>query len=209
MRILVVEDTQSNIAAARKMLADHELTIATGYDDALATLTPKLDEQLALELLKDRLPEGWRCSEFVRRFPKFVDPAGEECIYDLPVEIRRVWNQVERDASPAPFDVVLTDVMIPKGGDRCMSDEGASLARRQGPMPYGPVIALRAVQIGIKRIGILTSGSHHHDPFVFAFDGLEGFSAGDVKLYCSNHIDTENDGFCAKDWARMLNALMR
>ena len=62
MRILVVEDTQSNIAAAQKMFADHQLTIATGFDDALAQLTSKLDEQLAMRLLNERLPKGWRCS---------------------------------------------------------------------------------------------------------------------------------------------------
>lgn len=87
------------------------------------------------------------------------------------------------------FDVVLTDVMFPKGGDRCMSDMGMALAKRQGEMPYGPLVALRAIQSGVKKIGIVTAGNHHDDPFVFAFDNLHGFEVGELKVVCTNRHD--------------------
>jgi hypothetical protein len=94
------------------------------------------------------------------------------------------------DPDEPKWDVVLTDVMYPKGGDRCMSSEGQFLAERQGAMPYGPVIALHALQTGVKKIGVITSGNHHSDPFVFAFDSLRGFELGGSKVICTNRCDT-------------------
>lgn len=135
LRILLVEDKNENIGAAMVMLADHELTLAKGYDEAHKLLE--------------------------------VIPSSME----------------------APFDVVLTDVMFPKGGNDCMNEEGKALVRRQGDMPYGPVVALRALSVGVKRVGILTQGSHHSDPFVFAFDNLKGFQAGEVRVVCSNLLE--------------------
>ncbi|MDO8483243.1 MAG: response regulator [bacterium] len=38
LNILVVEDKPENIAAAKKMLADHNITIVSGFDDALTAL---------------------------------------------------------------------------------------------------------------------------------------------------------------------------
>ncbi|HEY4511506.1 MAG TPA: hypothetical protein VJH55_01565 [Candidatus Paceibacterota bacterium] len=38
LNILVVEDKPENIAAAKKMLADHNLTVVSGFDDALTAL---------------------------------------------------------------------------------------------------------------------------------------------------------------------------
>lgn len=92
------------------------------------------------------------------------------------------------DPKEAPFEVVLTDVMLPKGGNRCMSYEGQELARRQGTMPYGPIIALHALQAGVKKIGIITSGDHHADPFVFAFDFLRGFTSGEINVFCTHYL---------------------
>jgi CheY-like chemotaxis protein len=109
---------------------------------------------------------------------------------------------------PLPFDVLLTDVMLPKGGDECMGQVGAELARSQGPMPYGPIIALHAIQRGIKRVGILSLGNHHRDPFVFALDSLEGFQAGDIKVVCSNdfvaHYEDDENFTPIKDWTKLL-----
>lgn len=102
--------------------------------------------------------------------------------YDQASEQLNPWKK-------SNFDVVLTDVMIPKGGNECMSPKGVALANKQEEMPYGPVIALKALSIGVKRVGILTSGNHHDDPFVFAFDRLPGFKAGDTKVSCSNNLE--------------------
>jgi CheY-like chemotaxis protein len=143
LRILVVEDNPLHIESAKVLLAEHSVTVVSGFDQALDEL--------------ERMP-----------------------------------------------DVVLTDCMIPKGGDRTMSPEGKRLAESQGPMPYGPIIALHAIQKGVKKVGIITSGNHHSDPFIFAFDGLNGFTAGDVKVVCTNRCENAKG---AKDWAKLLKQL--
>ena len=71
-----------------------------------------------------------------------------------------------------------------------MGPKGAELVRKQGEMPYGPVVLLHALQNGVKRIGVLTSGDHHSDPFVFAFDQLGVISLGEVKIVASNRMTT-------------------
>jgi CheY-like chemotaxis protein len=142
-RILVVEDDPANIASAKELLGAYDLTIVSGFDQALDAL--------------DRQPE-----------------------------------------------VVLTDCMIPKGGYACMGPRGQALVNCQGVMPYGPIIVLHAIQKGVKKIGIITAGNHHDDPFVFAFDGLRGFAKGDVKVVCTNHCSTPSG---AKDWNKLLEAV--
>lgn len=122
LRILVVENIQKNITAAKAMLADHELTIAEDYDHAHSLLGQIL----------------------------------------------------------SPFDVVLTDVMFPKNCDECiMSEAGMRPACKQ---PYGPIVALHALSVGVKKVGIITQGNHYNDTFSCTFDHLDGFTAGDVKV---------------------------
>lgn len=121
--------------------------------------------------------------------------------YDLTVVSG--FDQALDQLGATGWAAVLTDCMVPKGGDQMMSHEGAALAQRQGAMPYGPIIALHAIQRGIKRVGVLTAGNHHSDPFVFAFDGLRGFTTGDVKVVCSNNYMRGN----VKDWKQLLDEL--
>lgn len=165
MKILLVEDTQRHIDAAKSQLSEHELTIVTGFDQAREEL-------------------GLRCMDTPRH-----DNYGLEVL---------------------PFDVLLTDVMLPKGGSECMGPEGQELAEQQGPMPYGPIIALHAIQRGIKRVGILTDGNHHSDPFIFAFDNLKGFQIADVRVVCSNEYVILGSSIreLIKDWAKLLEMVV-
>lgn len=119
------------------------------------------------------------------------------------------------------FDVVLTDVMLPfANGRNCDAPNGfhkcirPSLFQRiEGEVgPYGPIIALHALQRGVKKVGILTSGNHHEDQYVFAFDSLHGFTAGDVKVSCSQGYDLKTakdpDGKDVKNWKALLDRLL-
>lgn len=123
MKILIVEDKECNIQAARIQLAEHDVTIVTGFDQAYQAL-------------------GFGCFGY-----------------------KPLVN---------PFEVVLTDNFLPKGGDMLMGPEGSQKAREQGAMPYGAVIALYAIQTGVKYVGIHSAGNHHDDPFSFALEGLKG-----------------------------------
>lgn len=202
MNILVIEDRPENINAAKAMLAaDHQLTVVSGYDQAHELLFASIDTEKFCQLCNEKLPEGWKMmgAKWVeiedRKDQSYLDTnligtdGKKVSSWDVPHEIDQILSEAEEASKIAPFDVILTDVMIPKGGQRCMSSEGILLVRKQGEMPYGPVIALRALQTGVKKVGVITSGDHHSDPFIFAFDGLYGFKAGDVNVVMTNNMD--------------------
>jgi len=111
----------------------------------------------------------------------------------------------EDAVDPSEFDVVLTDVMMPRSSDGkhgiCLSGKGQQLADEQGDMPYGPILVLHALQAGIKNIGILTSGDHHSDPVILAFDRLKGFKIGEVNFTSTNRMDVP----CFADSFEQLN----
>ncbi|MES2059494.1 MAG: hypothetical protein V4438_00520 [Patescibacteria group bacterium] len=140
MNILIVEDKEENIAAAKRVLVGHNLTIVTGFDAALSALKRNHYEV-------------------------------------LPVE------------APEKFDVVLTDCMYSKGGTACMSAVGEEVVRRQGDMPYGPLVVFHAIEAGVKHIGLITQGSHHDDPFVFGLENLIGFKGQNVNVVITSRCD--------------------
>jgi CheY-like chemotaxis protein len=112
----------------------------------------------------------------------------------MPAEGYDLAHEILQSRGDKP-DVVLTDVMMPKGGFACMSPKGQCLVMAQGIMPYGPVIALRALCQGVKKVGVITQGNHHDDPFVFAFDHMNGFEGMDlckreIKVVITNRNGT-------------------
>jgi len=201
MRILVVEDRPENIESAKALLSKlgHEVTVVTGYDQAHNELKLKLNlEVLKKKLAAIELPEDFSLGQTMSDgYTNIIWKSTSEMAYTNPENtpkeklpgLSKAYEEIrqaEYSSKEVAYDVVLTDVMFPKGGYQCMSEEGKKVVRQQGDMPYGPVVALRALSLGIKRVGILTQGSHHDDPFVFAFDGLKGFSVGDIHVVCAN-----------------------
>ncbi len=82
------------------------------------------------------------------------------------------------------YDAVITDVNMPGHTDR----NGMIMG------PIGPVIALKALQQGVKRIAVLTDANHHEaspiskaaDLFMEMTDGNADCIIGDVKLIYRN-----------------------
>ena len=132
--------------------------------------------------------------------------------FDQAIElIERPWN-IEEENFQALFDVVLTDCMFPKGGDMCM---GTGYEAKQEyltkEMPYGPMVVFKAIQVGIKYIGLITMGNHHKDPFVFALDEVNGFKSKKLSVvitnYCSVASKTE-PAIQVKNWKRLLELVL-
>jgi len=156
-KILLVEDQQDNIRAAKEFLKEFDLTIVKNYNDAIRVISEK------------------------------------------------------------SFDVLMTDVNIPKGKDSVCTNDSKTY-------PLGLIIALRAMSHGIKKVGILTSGDHHTDAITYAFDG--GIKIG-TDIYCTNNcnIYVIKDSFekvdmnkwasygntkklLVKNWGRLLEKLL-
>jgi hypothetical protein len=108
--------------------------------------------------------------------------------YDQARSMLRI-EGLEDVHNPHSFDVLLTDVMLPKGGYAMMGDEGKRVVDSQGIMPYGAYILFFAIENGIKRTGLITAGDHHSDPFVYALDRLDGFGVGDNKIVITNSCE--------------------
>ncbi len=152
-RILVVEDKEMHQNAAREILKDHEVTIVSSFDEAMNLMVRKIDKGNVANLLtkagfptqsssvdKDRWSAYWKARE----------KAEAESLI------------------PFPFDVVLTDMMMPMSS-RTLSPD----AYRYGEqVPYGFVIALRATLCGAKFVAMVTDTNHHKGAMSAAIDHL-------------------------------------
>ncbi len=105
------------------------------------------------------------------------------------------------------FDVVLTDLFmtaVPDGGNTDKAGQDTT---------YGLVLALAAIRRGVKMVAIVTRGSHHNEPILWALDLLELEFTEDVRVYmigntafaCCNDTEREN----GKDWASVLKKLQK
>ena len=67
-------------------------------------------------------------------------------------------------------DVLLTDLMMPKGTNTGMSEKATELSGEQ--MPYGFAIALQAAKENVPNIAVITDANHHEHPMIWATDPL-------------------------------------
>lgn len=99
------------------------------------------------------------------------------------------------------FDMLLTDVNLPSPNDKQKKENGAT----------GFVIAFKALEAGIKFIGIITDSDHHQDTYSKALDlwlNQGPFSVGDVRIYLENDYDAVTKWGGPKDWKNMVTRLI-
>ncbi|MCX6793216.1 MAG: response regulator [Candidatus Falkowbacteria bacterium] len=168
MKILIIDDNNDNLEAAKKLLTDHEVITANSYEAA---------EEL---LIGD--------DHFSRRKDS-----------NVPVE---------------NFDLVITDLFMPASptglGDKSMAGQET---------PYGFVLALLCLRLGINKIAIMTDSNHHKNPISWALDNLGGNDSKPFKvnettmLFASNLIIWDNQR-CdqglpfIKDYERALKLIL-
>jgi len=101
------------------------------------------------------------------------------------------------------FDVVLTDMLMPKGGTSCMGEKGMEHLFVQAG--YGFAIAWVAVSNGISHVAILSDASHHDHPMSWAMDFLRTpITKGGIEVIFSNNCLIKTG---VKNWIGMLNSL--
>lgn len=112
------------------------------------------------------------------------------------------------------YTVVLTDLMVPKGGRDTMSPKGMEYIFDL--MPYGFTLALLAAKLHVPYIGIVTDINHHDHPMSACIDPISGAywdnDSAHASLYNINnsvlgifHTPFLENG--AKDWMRVLEVL--
>lgn len=153
MRILVIEDKESHRESAEATLSGHELTIVKSFDDAMELMARKFDEENIQRLLAEA------------GFPTKPDSEDTERWYAY-------WNAHDeaqaKSVIPFPFEVVLTDMMMPMS--RKTIAPGVFNSGEQ--VPYGFIIALKATLCGAKFVAMVTDTNHHEGAMSAALDHL-------------------------------------
>jgi len=114
------------------------------------------------------------------------------------------------------YNVLLTDLMMPKGGRQTMGPEGMKYIFDL--LPFGFPLAFLAAKIKVPYIGIVTDVNHHDHPISAAIDpiSIAGWheSASESRLYTIN--DSKLGIFQAsfiedgrKDWNKVLEVLRK
>ncbi len=114
------------------------------------------------------------------------------------------------------YHILLTDLMMPKGGSETMGSEGMKYIFDL--LPFGFPLAFHAAKIRIPYIAIVTDINHHNHPISAAIDPISGAywreSGSELSLYKVNdsklgifHAPFTEDG--RKDWQKVLEVLLK
>lgn len=213
MKILVIDDTQNHLDAAKQTLSGHDITLCSSHDGALKLLEKQHNEE--------------ECSRLIEKYKN----------EKLENAVRKAYQETE-----LPYwDAVLCDLLMPAGRNQqreCMKYVGQEMsvgwslaleAARQGAKYVAVVTDMSHHDHPAS--AMLDSLSRH----VFAIDGarmLMTNSVGSVGIIGSEctckecggtgklkrRDDSEYDCFCCtkgiafskegKDWGKILNQLM-
>lgn len=144
MRILVIDDSQIHLAAARQTLTGHDLTLVDNYDEAVQVLHRGISDYEA--------------------YHRIIEERGlSSAPYGDP-EVRRIAESFR----PPKFEAVLCDLLMPSGRETlAVAGEWAGEL-----VPYGMSLALQAVLHGARCVAIVTATNHHMHPASAMLDPL-------------------------------------
>lgn len=200
LEILVVEDTEKHRESAQSQFKDHKLTLAKNYEEAKRILTePRYYPDL--KTVAEEITEEAEAR-------KFAEP-----------EMLNKYRQALKAAAAMPslcYHVLLTDLMMPKGGRETMGPEGMKYIFDL--LPFGFPLAFLAAKRKVPYVGIVTDVNHHDHPISAAIDSISGaywhepdsespfYRVNESKLGIFHAPFTE-DG--RKDWNKVLEALRK
>lgn len=189
LRILVVEDKASHRKAAEETLSGHELTIVNSFDEAIEIMKEKVDQDNVQRLLVEAgFPE------------RPADKALRDAYYKLRDEA------TAKSTIPFPFDVVLTDMMMPMSRKTIVPE----VFNPEEQVPYGLIIALNAASRGAKYVAMVTDTNHHqgamsaaidHLGSAYYHDGTPSFSVNGAKVlfvHAPFIKEVVHDGVCRR-----------
>lgn len=194
MKILVIEDKAQHQESARATLQGHDVTILTSFEEAVEALEETVDRKKVQQGMQDagfaQLPE---------------DKELRQKYWDLKDQLM---NQA---IAPFPYDVVLTDMMMPMSGLTL----APGYFKPSEQVPYGYVIALRAALRGAKYVAMVTDTNHHHGAMSAALDQLSSgyYTEGFKPNFLINgakcmfvHAPFTDDQ--SKNWGQVLKDLI-
>jgi CheY-like chemotaxis protein len=143
MKILVIDDSPIHRQSARQTLVGHDLTIVGTYDEAYKLLKKELADSDAVHAELGPYQPG---------------PNEEEYLVNFGAEYNRISKKL---CPPAPFDVVLSDLLMP-AGKQAQGPIGKPYIGQE--MPVGFALSLMAAYQGAKYVAVVTATNHHDHP---------------------------------------------
>jgi len=187
LRILVIDDSPRHRESAKQTLAEHELTIASSFKEAISllTYTGSWDHYL----------EAKREAGLTRQSPNY-----EQVDFELLQQF-----------APPSFDVVLTDMELPV--EKFSYEE----VRPGETAPLGLILAMFAGYVAVPYVAMVTDAGHHGTAMASALGLIgrrlfeEPASAPSFKVNGSRvqyvHAPLTEEG--GKDWGQVLKDLLK
>src|SRR3989338_8860011 len=160
MRILVIDDKQNHRDSALTTLQEYDVTIAASYDEAIKLMEVRYDSAVEEQHL--------RAAGITKQNPGYVNTEEGKREWKAYWDARR--SALNAAEIPFPFEVVLTDMMMPMGDWGTLRDA----CDPSQHVPYGFVLALRAAQRGAKLVAMVTDTNHHKGAMSAAIDHIGG-----------------------------------
>ncbi|MCX6766956.1 MAG: hypothetical protein NT170_04260 [Candidatus Moranbacteria bacterium] len=201
MKILVIEDKARHRKSAEKTLAGHDVTITESFDEAMRLLAIRPDEEKVKLFLREA------------GFPEPHELKDKD--QDRRTAYWTAYHRAEyKFLAPIPFEVVLTDMMMPMSQSRVLRLEFYNPIKQ---VPYGFIITLKAALLGAKFVAMVTDTNHHAEAMSAALDHIDAYYGTATGL---NPVFTINGArvafvhavFCkaegewesCKDWGKIL-----
>ena len=163
MKILVIDDTQAHLDAAKQTLVGHDVTCCATHEEAIKLLSEgnNRDTSRCCALWKQYMVEGIH-------FGDALDKAEVE-----------TWLPY--------WDVVLTDLLMPAGP---MKQAGSGCQYVGQEMAVGWALALTAARTGVKYVAVVTDTNHHYHPASAMLDVFNRhfFTIDGARVHMTNHV---------------------
>ena len=134
---------------------------------------------------------------------------------DYTLTIAKNYEEGKKFLENSSYNVVLTDLMMPKGGRETMGPEGMKYIFDL--LPFGFPLAFLAAKRKVPNIGIVTDVNHHDHPISAAIDPISTYwrePDSESSFYRINesklgifHAPFIEDG--RKDWNKVLEVLRK
>jgi len=161
MKILVIDDTQAHLDAAKQTLVGHDVTYCATHEGAVELLYGQHDKKRRQELLQEHKAKGTPFNEY--------------------------YDKVLAETTLPYWDVVLSDLLMPAGS---MSQGGVGRQYVGQEMAVGWSLALKAAQTGAKYVAVVTDTNHHHHPASAMLDGFNRhfFTIDGARVLMTNYV---------------------
>lgn len=148
MRILVIDDSRTNLDAALAQLKGkgHEVTVSQFYDTGAEYFEAEYDEAKMQRILAEQGIQQ-----------------GDQGYYAAKRQAQA------QSRLPLPFDVVLVDLLMPASANM-QGPDGRKFVGQE--MPIGIFLALLAAKAGAKHVAVFTDTDHHSHPASACFDAF-------------------------------------